>query len=87
MLQVPVLAIYADITTPKKIQKLANKDTRFGYHGVGAPTCSRKQKVGKPSWNAAQPVLGHRVMLMMIQGLMDCRKVRDFGSVPGMWTH
>jgi len=25
-----------------------------GYHPVGAPTCLRKQEVGKPSLNAAQ---------------------------------
>ena len=34
---------------------MANNDMTFGYHPVGAPTCLRKQKVGKPSWNAAQP--------------------------------
>jgi len=27
----------------------------FGYHIVRAPACIRKQEVGKPSWNAAQP--------------------------------
>ena len=27
----------------------------FGYHLVGAHTCLRKQEVGKPSLNAAQP--------------------------------
>jgi len=26
-----------------------------GYHPVGTPTCLRKQEVGKPSLNAAQP--------------------------------
>jgi len=26
-----------------------------GYHPVGAPTCLRKQEVGKPSLNAAKP--------------------------------
>jgi len=30
-------------------------DMTFGYHSVGAPTCLHKQKVGKPSQNAAQP--------------------------------
>ena len=38
-----------------KIKKMANNDVTFGYHPVGAPTCLRKQEVGKPSWNAAQP--------------------------------
>ena len=27
----------------------------FGFNSVGAPTCLRKQEVGKPSLNAAQP--------------------------------
>jgi len=27
----------------------------FGFNHVGAPTCLRKQQVGKPSLNAAQP--------------------------------
>jgi len=34
---------------------MANKDMTFGYHPVGAPTCRRKQEVGKPSWIAVQP--------------------------------
>ena len=38
-----------------KIQKMANNDMTFGYHPVGAPTCVRKQEVGKLSLNAAQP--------------------------------
>ena len=42
-------------TLLQKIQKMANKDMTFGYHPVGTPTCLRKQEVGKPSWNAAQP--------------------------------
>jgi len=31
----------------QKIQKMANKDMTFGYHPVGAPTCLRKQDMGK----------------------------------------
>jgi len=27
----------------------------FADHPVGAPTCLRKQEVGKPSWNAEKP--------------------------------
>jgi len=39
-----------------KIQKImVGKSTIVGYHPVGAPTCLRKQEVGKPSQNAAQP--------------------------------
>jgi len=34
---------------------MAGKSTIIGYHPVGAPTCLRKQEVGKPSQNAAQP--------------------------------
>jgi len=40
---------------PQKIQKMANKDVTLGYHPVGTPTCLCKQKVEKPSGNAAQP--------------------------------
>jgi len=39
----------------RKMQEMANKDTTFGYHPVGAPKCLHKQEVGNPSWNAAQP--------------------------------
>jgi len=31
------------------------KNNIVGYHPVGAPTCLRKQEVGKPSLNAEQP--------------------------------
>jgi len=34
---------------------MAKKDTTFGYHPMGTPTCIRKQEVGKPSENAAKP--------------------------------
>ena len=33
---------------------MVGKSVIIGYHPVGAPTCLRKQKVGKPSQNAAQ---------------------------------
>jgi len=40
-----------------KIQKIFMMacNNIFGYHLVGAHTCLRKQEVGKPSLNAAQP--------------------------------
>jgi len=39
-----------------KIQKImVEKSTIIAYHPVGAPTCLRKQEVGIPSQNAAQP--------------------------------
>jgi len=38
----------------QKIQNMANKDTIFGYHPVGSPTCLCKQEVGKLSQKAAQ---------------------------------
>ena len=34
---------------------MVGKSTIIGYHPVGAATCLRKQEVGKPSQNAAQP--------------------------------
>ena len=38
-----------------KIQKImVGKSMIIGYYPVGAPTCLRKQEVGKPSQNAAQ---------------------------------
>jgi len=53
----------------QKIQKMANKDIIFEYHPIGTSTCLHKLKVGKPSQNAAQPcaqpMLRHRVVLMM----------------------
>jgi len=39
----------------QKIQKIANKDTTFGYHSMGALACLHQQEVGKPSRNTAQP--------------------------------
>ena len=48
---------FASIITPsstKKSRMMANNNDS-GYHPVGAPTCLRKQEVGKPSLNAAQP--------------------------------
>jgi len=40
-----------------KIQKIFMMacNNIFGFNSVGAPTCLRKQEVGKPSLNAAQP--------------------------------
>ena len=40
-----------------KIQKIFMMacNNIFGYDPVGVPTCLRKQEVGKPSLNAAQP--------------------------------
>jgi len=41
---------------PQKSRRMmAYNNIDFGYHPVGAPTCLRKQEVGKPSLNAAQP--------------------------------
>jgi len=65
----------------------ACKKTTFGYHPVGAPTCLRKQEVGKPSQNAAQPydrAQGYVNDDLRANGL---QKSWDFGSVPGMVTH
>jgi len=56
-----------------------------GYHPVGAPTCLRKQEVGKPSLNAAQP--RQRVVFMMTFGLINHGKAGALGSVPTVNTH
>ena len=42
-----------------KIQKIFRMacDNIFGFNPVGAPTCLHKQEVGKPSLNAAHPML------------------------------
>ena len=53
------------------------------------PTCLRKQKVGKPSRNAAQPYAKAEgcVYMRTLPGLMDCGKAGPFGLVLGMLTH
>jgi len=71
----------------QSIQKMANKDMTFGYHPVGAPTCLRKQEVGKPSQNAAQPCARAQVYVNDDLRADGLRKSWDFGSVPGMLTH
>ena len=71
----------------QEIQKMANKDTIFGYHPVGAPHAYANRTWGNPAGMQHNPVLGRRVMLMMTQGLMDCGKAGDFGSVPRMLTY
>ena len=58
-----------------------------GYHPVGAPTCLRKQQVGKPSLNAAKPMLRQKVVFMMIFGLINCGKAGVLGLVPGILIH
>ena len=63
----------------------------FGFNPVGAPTCLRKQEVGKPSLNAAQPdaeVEGCvEVFMMTLPGLINCRRAGPLGLVPGILTH
>jgi len=60
---------------------MANKYMTFGYHPMGAPTCLRKQEVGKPSWNAAEPCA-------RAQGWVNDDLMADgLWSVPGMLTH
>ena len=61
-----------------KIQKMANNDMSFGYHPMGAPTCLRKQEVGKPSWNAAQPCA-------RAQGCVAQGCVHDDLRADGLW--
>jgi len=54
-LSVPLPALFFLCST--KIQKIfvMTSNNIFGFNPVGAPTCLRKQEVGKPSLNAAQP--------------------------------
>jgi len=56
----------------------------FGFNPVGAPTCLRKQEVGKPSLNAAQP---DAVFMMTLPGLINCGRAGPLGLVPGILTH
>jgi len=68
----------------QKVQKMANKDMTFGYYPVGAPICLCKQKVEKPSWNAAQPFARADGCVnddLRADGLW---KGWDFWSVPGI---
>ena len=46
--------IFSCSTKIQKIFMMACNNI-FGFNPVGAPTCLRKQEVGKPSLNAAQP--------------------------------
>jgi len=71
----------------QKIQKMVNKDVTSEYHPVGAPHAYTNRRWGNPAEMQQNSVQGHRVMLMMTEGLMDCGKADDFGSVPGMLTH
>ena len=63
----------------------------IGLDPVGDPTCLRKQKVGKPSRNAAQPYAKAegcgKLSMRTLPGPMDCGKAGPFGLVPGMLTH
>ena len=74
-------------TKPRRFFTMAyNND--IGLDPVGDPTCLRKQKVGKPSRNAAQPyVKAEGCDMRTLPGLMDCGKAGPFGLVPGMLTH
>jgi len=40
---------------PQNPEKMMARNNIVGYHPVGDPTRLRKQEVGKPSLNAAQP--------------------------------
>ena len=55
----PTRTAGASIITPASTKKsrrmMAYNNIDFGFNPVGAPTCLRKQEVGKPSLNAAQP--------------------------------
>ena len=73
-----------------KIQKIFRMacDNIFGFNPVGAPTCVHKQEVGKPSLNAAHPMLRQRAVFMMtLPGLINCGRAGPLGLVPGILTH
>jgi len=42
---------------------------------------------GNPARTQHNPVLRQMVVFVMTQGLINCRKARDFGSVPGTLTY
>jgi len=73
-------------TKPRRFFMMAyNND--IGLDPVCDPTCLRKQKVGKPSRNAAQPYARQKALYVRtLPGLMDCGKAGPFGLVPGMLT-
>jgi len=79
--------IFPCSTKIQKIFMLACNDI-FGFNPVGAPTCQCKQELGKPSLNAAQPMLRQRAVFMMtLPGLITCGRVGPLGLVPGILTH
>ena len=60
----------------------------IGLDPVGDPTCLRKQKVGKPSRNAAQSYAkAEGCVYEDPSRTEDCGKAGPFGLVPGMLTH
>ena len=61
----------------------------IGLDPVGDPTCLRKQKVGKPSRNAAQPYAKAEGCVYEDPSRADGLRKGwgPFGLVPGMLTH
>ena len=60
----------------------------IGLDPVGDPTCLCKQKVGKPSRNAAQPYAKAEGCVYEDPSRADgLGKAGPFGLVPGMLTH
>jgi len=79
--------IFSCSTKIQKIFMMACNNI-FGFNPVGAPTCLRKQQVGKPSLNAVHPMLRQRAVFMMtLPGLINCGRVGPLGLVPGILTH
>ena len=60
----------------------------FGFNPVGAPTCLRKQEVGKPSLNTAQlDAKAEGCFMMTLPGLINCGRAGPLGLVHGILTH
>jgi len=61
----------ASIATPGSTKNpeemMAYNNIDFGFNSVGAPTCLRKQEVGKPSLNAAHRKFEPRVRVWKLK--------------------
>jgi len=80
----------ASIITPapqKSRRMIAYNNIDFGFNPVGAPTCLRKQEVGKPSLNAAQSYAKAEGCVHDNPPRADKLRNGPLGLVPGMLTH
>jgi len=63
---------------------MANElDITFGYHPVVTPTFLRKHRIRKSAGTQHNLVLGRRVVQIITEGLMDCKRL---GFRLGAWN-